>query len=80
MNRLQRKSCFILASNQLDMDKRSDLELIEAYKDQQKVERGFRFLKDPMFMASTLFLKSTKRLMALMMVMTLCLLVYAALE
>lgn len=55
-------------------------ELIEAYKDQQKVERGFRFLKDPLFMASTLFLKSTKRVMALMMVMTLCLLVYAALE
>ncbi len=33
-----------------------------------------------MFMASTLYLKSPKRLMALMMVMTLCLLVYAALE
>jgi len=46
-------SCFILASNQLDMKALSDQELIEAYKDQQKVERGFRFLKDPMFMAST---------------------------
>jgi len=78
--KLQRKSCFILASNQLDMTALSDQELIEAYKDQQKVERGFRFLKDPMFMASTLFLKSPKRIMALMMVMTLCLLVYAALE
>ena len=31
-------------------------------------------------MASTLFLKSPKRIMALMMVMTLCLLIYAALE
>ena len=31
-------------------------------------------------MASTLYLKSPKRIMALMMVMTLCLLVYAALE
>jgi transposase len=47
---------------------------------QQKVERGFRFLKDPWFMAHTLFLKSPKRIMALMMVMTLCLLVYGALE
>jgi len=54
--------------------------MIETYKDQQKVERGFRFLKDPMFMASTLFLKSPSLFMALMMVMTLCLLVYAALE
>jgi transposase len=44
------------------------------------IERGFRFLKDPLFMASTLYLKSPKRIMALMMVMTLCLLVYAALE
>ncbi|HIE00528.1 MAG TPA: IS1634 family transposase [Thiotrichaceae bacterium] len=78
--KLERKSCFILATNQLDMEALSDQDLIDAYKDQQKVERGFRFLKDPLFMASTLFLKSTKRVMALMMVMTLCLLVYAALE
>jgi transposase len=78
--RLERKSCFILATNQLDLQALSDDELIFAYKDQQKVERGFRFLKDPMFMASTLFLKSPKRIMALMMVMTLCLLIYAALE
>jgi len=49
--------------------------VLEAYrKDQQKVERGFRFLKDPLFMASTLFLKSPRR------IMTLCLMVYAALE
>jgi hypothetical protein len=78
--RLQRKSCFILATNQQDLEALSNEELIKAYKDQQKVERGFRFLKDPLFMASTLFLKSPERIMALMMVMTLCLLVYAALE
>ena len=80
MRRLKHKSCFILATNQLDGEMLSDEELIIAYKNQQKVERGFRFLKEPMFMASTLYLKSTKRIMALMMVMTLCLLVYAALE
>jgi len=72
------KSCFILASNQLDMKALSDKQLIEGYKEQQKVERGF--MKDPMFMAQTMFLKSTKRIMALLMVMTICLLVYAALE
>ncbi len=77
---LERKSCFILATNELDCAALSDAQLLAAYKDQQKVERGFRFLKDPLFMASTLFLKSPQRLMALMMVMTLCLLVYAALE
>lgn len=42
------------------------------------MERGFRFLKDPMFLASTLFLKKAQRIMALLFVMTLCLLVYAA--
>jgi transposase len=77
---LHRKSCFLLATNQVDSEALPDDELLNAYKDQQKVERGFRFLKDPLFMASTLYLKSPKRIMALMMVMTLCLLVYAALE
>jgi len=54
--------------NQLDMEALSDQELIEAYKDQQKVERGYSELKDQMFMAGTTFLKSPKRIMALMMV------------
>lgn len=79
--KLQRKSCFIVATNELDEQALSDEQVIEHYKkDQQKVERGFRFFKDPWFMASTLFLKSARRIMALMMVMTLCLLVYAAIE
>ncbi|NJO15407.1 MAG: IS1634 family transposase [Thioploca sp.] len=78
--RLGRKSGFILATNQLNHKLLSDQELIAAYKNQQKVECGFRFLKAPMFMASTRFLKSPQRIMALMMVMTLSLLVYAALE
>jgi transposase len=77
---IERKSCFILATNQLNWQKLSHEELIKIYKEQQKVERGFRFLKDPMFMANTLFLKSPKRIMALMMVMTICLMIYAALQ
>ena len=78
---LDRKSCFIVATNELDDQALPDDRVIEPYKKgQQKVERGFRFLKDPLFLASTLFLKSPKRLMALLMVMTLCLLVYAAIE
>ncbi|MEI6065335.1 MAG: IS1634 family transposase [Pseudanabaena sp. ELA748] len=80
VRRLQRKSCFILATNQLNEELLSNDQLLAAYKDQQKVERGFRFLKDPLFMAASLFLKSPQRIMALMMIMTLCLLVYAALE
>ena len=75
-----RRRLFILATNELDEERLSDREVLAAYKGQARVERGFRFLKDPLFLASSLFLKKEKRIMALLMVMTLCLLVYAALE
>jgi transposase len=79
--RLIRRSCFIVATNELDEEVLADEEVLRAYKGQSsKVERGFRFLKDPMFLASTLYLKRVERVMALLMVMTVCLLVYAALE
>lgn len=79
--KLQRKSCFIVATNALDGQALPDERVIDLYKKgQQKVERGFRFLKDPLFAAATLFLKTPQRIMALLMVMTLCLLVYAAIE
>ena len=79
--KLRRKSCFILATNQLDESELSEKELIRKYKqDQQKVERGFRFLKDPQFLAATLYLKKPERIMALLMIMTLSLLIYATLE
>ena len=78
--RIARKSCFIIATNEQDQTVLSDTALLALYKEQQTVERGFRFLKDPQFMASSLFLKSVKRVMALTVIMTLCLMVYAALE
>lgn len=49
---------------------------LDEYKAQQGVERGFRFLKDPFFFASSVFLKSPKRVAALGMIMSWCLLVY----
>jgi transposase len=54
--------------------------VLDGYKGQARAERGFRFLKDPQFLASSLYLKKPERVMALLMVMTVCLLVYAALE
>jgi transposase len=77
---LKRKSLFIVATNELDDEVLSAEEMLEGYKGQVQVERGFRFLKDPRFMASSFFLESERRIMALLMVMTLCLLVYSALE
>jgi transposase len=78
--RLVQESCFILATNELDEEALPDHEVLSGYQGQSFAERGFRFLKDPMFLASSLFLKSPQRIMALMMVMTICLLVYAALQ
>jgi hypothetical protein len=45
-------------------------------KAQQGTERGFRFLKDPLFFASSVFLKTPKRIAVLGIIMALCLLVY----
>ena len=68
---------FVLATNQLDEDSESDEQLLVHYKQQQGVERGFRFLKDPLFFASSVFLKTPERIMALSFIMVLCLLVYS---
>jgi transposase len=78
--RIDQHSCFILATNELDGQQLSPQELLDGYKGQSHAERGFRFLKDPQFLASSLYLKKPERIMALLMVMTVCLLVYAALE
>jgi transposase len=77
---IDQHSCFILATNELDDTQLSPQEVLHGYKGQVHAERGFRFLKDPQFLAATLYLKKPERIMALLMVMTLCLLVYAALE
>jgi transposase len=67
---------FIVATNILDALNWSNDKVLLEYKD-QTCERGFRFLKDPLFFVSRLFLKSPKRIVVLMMVMSLALLVYA---
>ena len=71
-----RKGRFILVTNELKVENYSDEKMLSEYKEQQHVERGFQFLKEPWFMLDSVFLKSEKRIEALMMVMTLCLLVY----
>ena len=77
---IDQHSCFILATNELDDTQLSPQAVLHGYKGQVHAERGFRFLKDPQFLAATLYLKKPERIMALLMVMTVCLLVYAALE
>ena len=61
----------------IDASELSDAEVITAYKGQAQVEGGFRFLKDPLFFVSSLFVKKPSRIEGLLMVMTLALFVYS---
>lgn len=72
----QRAGRFILATNVLDINELSADDALREYKGQQGTERGFRFLKDPMFFAASVFLKTPQRIAVLGMLMALCLLVY----
>ena len=74
------RSRFILATNQLDTEQWSADTLLKEYKGQQKTERGFRFLKDPLFFASSLFVKKPQRVEALALIMALTLMVYTLAE
>jgi transposase len=73
---LKTKGRFLIATNEEETTLLTSQELLQNYKGQQSVERGFRFLKEPAFMTSSVFLKSQERIVALAMVMCLCLLVY----
>lgn len=70
---------FILATNDLSDDISMQF-ILDEYKSQQAVERGFRFLKSPDFLTSSLFLKKPERIESLLMVMTCSLMVYAGIE
>ncbi len=66
---------FILATNVLKNLSPSDI--LTAYKGQQSCERGFRFLKDPLFFADSVFLFYPSRIETMAMLMGLSLLVYS---
>lgn len=76
----QKKATFIVATNILDDQRLAHEQVISTYKEQGGVERGFRFLKDPLFLASSVFVKKPERVIALSFIMVLCLLVYRLAE
>lgn len=67
---------FILATNILEKESVSNDEILVEYKAQQSNERGFRFIKDPLFFTDSVFVKNPERVEAIAMIMGLCLLVY----
>ncbi len=72
----QRKACFVLGTS-IDAEAVEDEEILPNYKGQGTAERGFRFLKEPLFFTASLFVKKPSRIQGLLMVMTLALLVYS---
>jgi len=72
----QQEACFVVGTSIQDTEL-SDVEVIKGYKGQGAVERGFSFLKSPVFFVSSLFVKKPSRIEGLLMVMTLALLVYS---
>lgn len=77
---LKDKEAHYIIGGNTDPKELTDQDVVTAYKEQNKAERGFRFLKDPLFFVSSLFVKTPKRIMALLMVMLLSLLVYGIAE
>ena len=68
---------FVLARDKVDLDPEV---MLNYYKGQQAVERGFRFLKDKSFHVSEVYLKKEERIEALCMIMVLSLLIYSFAE
>jgi transposase len=66
---------FILGTNETQASLTA-AKMLSTYKEEQDVERGFRFMKEPCFQLNKVFLKKPERIEALMMVMTLCLMIY----
>jgi transposase len=74
------KGRFILATNQLDEALLSHSDVLKEYKAQSGTEAGFKFIKDDAFEVDSVFLKTPSRIEALLMIMTLCLMIYGVTE
>jgi transposase len=75
-----KKGRFVLATNQLNETLLSNADVLLEYKAQSGVECSFKFIKDDTFQVDSVFLKTPERIEALMMIMTLCLMVYGVSE
>jgi transposase len=73
-------ACFVIASNATESSKSGESILHAYLKDQQGVERGFRFLKSPSYFCDAFFLKNPGRVVALLCIMSLGLLLHSLLQ
>jgi len=77
LNEKEHQGRFVIASNDLNLDAKK---MLDYYKNQSKVEKGFRFIKDKSFRVSEVYLKKPQRIEALSVVMVLTLMVYSVAE
>ncbi len=76
---LQEKAgCFVLLTS-VPAEKKSALEILKTYKEQDGIEKNFGFLKDPL-VVNDLFLKTPSRIEALGLVMVIALLLWRLME
>ena len=54
----------------MDKEKIRNAEILKNYKEQQGSERGFRFLKDPLFFADSFFVENPERIEAILWLMS----------
>lgn len=73
----KRLAWFIVATNLMGLPAE---EILRLYQEQSSVERGWGFIKDPLFLASSVFVKKPERVMALGFIMVCCLLLYRLAE
>ena len=79
IEKLQEKAgCFVLLTN-VPTEKKSALEILKTYKEQDGIEKNFGFLKDPL-VVNDLFLKTPSRIEALGLVLVLSLLLWRLME
>ena len=77
LNEKEYQGRFIIASNDLNLNAEK---MLEHYKNQSQVEKGFRFIKDKSFRVSDVYLKKPQRIEALSMIMVLTLMIYSVAE
>lgn len=71
--------CFVLITNEMDLERIGSRGLLEIYKGQNTIERNFGFLKDDQIV-NALFLKTPSRIEALGLIFILSLLVWRLIE
>ncbi|AKB49319.1 Mobile element protein [Methanosarcina barkeri str. Wiesmoor] len=74
---MEKMGLFIIASSDISL---SPEEMLKYYKGQDKVEKGFLFLKSDTFSISKVYLKNKSKIEALTMIMVLCLMIYSIAE